>query len=200
MRHIRRLLAVSFIILCSYQASAADTPGICESFAHTMIQQAMDIFHDTAAAEQKRASLAALFQKAVDMDWIGKFVLGRYWKTADANEQRQYLQLYHTYLTNSYVFKFDDEDSLRVEGIKISSLIPTEPNLFEAKTLIQRKGEEDTHVDYLLDQSSRECRIHDISVEGVSLITTQRSEFQSLASSSGVKGVIEAMQKQLSAQ
>ena len=87
---------------------------------------------------------------------------------------------------------------MSVDEIKISSIIPqANSGQFEAKTLITRKTDDDVRVDYLLDEMSGKCQVHDIKVEGVSLITSQRSEFGTLAGTSGVKGVIEAMKKKL---
>jgi ABC-type transporter MlaC component len=39
--------------------------------------------------------------------------------------------------------------------------------------------------------------VHDIKLEGVSLLISQSSEFGTLAGSSGVKGVIDAMKKKI---
>jgi phospholipid transport system substrate-binding protein len=189
-------LAVVSTILTS-PSFAGDS--LCENFAQNMTKNAVAIFHNSKQSEnEKRKQLSTLFQEAVDTDWIGKFVLGRFWKSASADEQKQYLDVYRPYITNSYVSKFNDEEAMSVSDIKIASLTPQqEDGQFEAKTLVQRSSEEDVHVDYLLDQSSGKCQVHDIKVEGVSLIASQRSEFGALAGNSGVKGVIAAIKKQL---
>ncbi len=171
----------------------------CEVFANTMTAKVVDIFHDTKQTEpQKRDTLAALFQQAVDTDWIGQFVLGRFWKTASPADQAEYLKYYRSYLTMAYISKFSDESGHSVDTIKIAGLKPlTQQNQFEAATLIQRKGQPDVKVDYALEQSADKCRVHDIKVENISLLTSQRSEFSTLAQKSGVKGVIAALKKQL---
>jgi phospholipid transport system substrate-binding protein len=161
---------------------AAQIGSSCDGFADTMTKSVISIFHDTSQSEQqKRQALSGLFQEAVDTDWIGKFVLGRFWKNATDEEKRQYLEKYRAYLTRNYVSKFDDDTGLSVDDIKLTSITPSGSNQFEAKSLIKRKGEEDVHADYLLDGSSSKCQVHDIKIEGVSLLATQRSEFQTLA-------------------
>ena len=178
---------------------APAAPQTCEGFADTMTKKVVAIFHDeTLNEDQKRQSLSTLFQQAVDTDWIGKFVLGKYWKTASAPEQAEYLKDYRNYLTMVYISKFDDESGKSVDAIKIAAIKPAaQPNQFDANTLIQRKGEPDVKVDYALEQSAAKCQVHDIKVEGISLLTSQRSEFGALASNSGVKGVIDSMVKKL---
>ena len=186
-----------FTIFSAFPSFAGET--ICDKFANNMTKHIVEIFHDKKQnEEQKRQQLATVFQEAVDTDWIGKFVLGRFWKTASADEQAEYLKTYRDYITKTYVSKFNDEDAMSVDEIKISSIIPqANSGQFEAKTLITRKTDDDVRVDYLLDEMSGKCQVHDIKVEGVSLITSQRSEFGTLAGTYGVKGEIEAMKKKL---
>lgn len=194
MRHRNLICAIAALFISPAYAAEPD----CNVFAHSTIDRIMVIFQDKTQNEtQKRAALTTLFQEAVDTDWIGKFVLGKFWKSATGAEQQSYLKNYHAYLTHNYVSKFEDNDGFSVGGIQIKSITPAGEHQFEAKTLIQRKGEEDVSVDYLLDRSSAKCQVHDIKVEGVSLLTSQRSEFGALAGTSGVKGVIAALEKQI---
>lgn len=196
------MLTISAIILSSFfTAPAFAVESSCQNFAKNMTQHVVDIFHDSNQNEvEKRNQLAIIFRQAVDLDWIGKFVLGRFWRNASADEKKQYLENYRAYIIKNYISKFNDTDGMSIDDITISSVTPApqETDQFEAKTLIKRKGEEDVHVDYLLDQTSGKCQVHDIKLEGISLLTSQRSEFAELAGKVGVKGVIEAMQKKIS--
>ncbi|MBU6476272.1 MAG: ABC transporter substrate-binding protein [Alphaproteobacteria bacterium] len=149
-------------------------------------------------------ALAALFQQAVDTDWIGKFALGPYWRTAPQQERKPYLDTFRNYLTDIYISKFHADDAEQIKDIKLLSIAPQADDRLYVKSLIERKGDgktagEDTQVDYILKQSPHECQVHDIRVAGVSLLVTLRSEFSEVASDSGVKGVISQMQKRLAA-
>ncbi len=171
----------------------------CDAFAENTIGRMVDIFHNKQKTEdQKRQMLSDIFQKAVDTDWIGQFVLGRFWKNTSAEEQAEYLKNYRAYLTSVYISKFNDEAGFSVDAIKIAGLKPTQQNQYEASTLILRKGEPEVHVSYALEQFPAKCQVHDIRIEGVSLLANHRSEFSAVAGNAGVKGVIDAMKKQLS--
>ena len=52
-------------------------------------------------------------------------------------------------------------------------------------------------VDYRLRGDSGAFKIVDITVEGVSLLTTQRSEFNGIVERKGIDGLIEALKKQV---
>lgn len=193
------LALTALLLLVSRNAYAAQIPIKCDDFSISMTKQIIGIFHDTKQSEsQKRDMLSKLFLEAVDTNWIGKFVLGRFWNTSTSDEQTQYLANYRAYITHNYISKFTDEDGMSVDDIVVTSLTPKDAHHYDAKTLIKRNGEEDVKVDYLLDDTSGTCQVHDIKVEGVSLLASQRSEFSALANSSGVKGVIEALKKQIS--
>src|SRR4051812_24214874 len=100
----------------------------CQIFVEEKLRQAMIIFRDTTHNEvQKRKDLSVLFQQAVDLDWIGKTVMGPYWRDASGADQKRFLEHYRTYVTSSYISKFNDEDSLGIEDMKILSITPQEP-------------------------------------------------------------------------
>lgn len=173
---------------------AADSS--CNTFAHTMTDRAVAIFHDKGKTiEQKREALYALFYEAVDTDWMGKFVLGHYWQNATPAQRKQYLEAYRTYVGHSYISKLDEDDLRDIDAIQIVALMPRPDGEFEAKTLVKQKDEEDASVHFLLSNNSGKCRVHDIKIEGVSLLTNQYSEFSALTKTAGVQGVIAALQR-----
>ena len=195
---MKKLSAIAALLLGTTLACPAFAAP-CDDFPKTMTQRAVGIIHDHAQSEQqKRVSLSALFQEAVDTDWIAKFVLGHYWNDLKAEEQKSYMQDYRNYVTHNYISKFSDDDADDITDIQVVEVKPqAEAGQYQAKTLVLSKTDPSVHVDYLLDGNGPKCRVHDIVVEGISLLTSQRSEFQTLAASSGVAGIMAAMDKQL---
>lgn len=189
-------LCCSLLIAVPAAALAASP---CDNFLGTTTKQILGIFRDNGKTEaQKRTDLQAIFDRAVDTDWIGRFVLGRFWRTATPAERTQYLAAYKQYVATTYISKFDEEQGDSVQDIALLSQAPKDDG-FEAKAVIRIKDEPEVHVDFLLTDAGGNCKVHNITVEGVSLLVSQRSEFQALANSSGVKGLIAAMQKKIQA-
>ncbi len=196
---IKKIFIISSLFISStFHISAEAKPvEVCQSFIKNKTDIMLQIFHNTKLTEsEKRRDLAVLFQESVDTDWIGKYILGHSWKNATEAEQKQYLKSYREYITHTYVSKYNDEDTKDIYDIKISSVIPTQQNEFLASTLIKVKDDDDIKIDYVLAQSADKCQVHDINIEGVSLILTQRSEFSAAAGFSGINGVIKSMEKQ----
>ncbi len=194
----KKIAVFAITALLSSSALAAET-SVCEVFANNMTGQFLKTVKDSHLnLDQKRAKLAGLFQQAVDTDWIGQFVLGRFWKQATDAQKKEYLSQYRTYITNNYISKIDEDTGDKIRDVKLTSLTPGEPNQFIAKSTVKMDSNEDVHVNYQLEQAAQQCHVHDIQIEGVSLVTTQRSEFQGIANNSGIDGVIKAMKKQIS--
>lgn len=49
-----------------------------------------------------------LIQENVDIDGIGRYCLGRYWKVATPAQQKEYLGLFHQVLVNAITDKLGD--------------------------------------------------------------------------------------------
>ncbi len=196
------LFAIAFTLTAPALANAA-APSACETFSTTMTTRILNIFHNTKETPvEKRTDLTKLFQQAVDTNWIGKFALGPYWRTAPQQERQPYLSTFRDYLTYIYVSKFHDDDAEKIKNIKVLSVVPQSGDRIYVKSLIERQGDgknsgENTQVDYILKQSSHQCQVHDIKIAGVSLLVTLRSEFSALAGSAGIKGVIKQMRNRL---
>lgn len=194
---MKRLVAILIMALLSPSAHAEEA-AVCRSFYTKVTSEAQAIIRDGSKGfDQKQKDLAVVFNKTVDSRWIGKFVLGRFWRVATPEEKQEYLDLYQQYLTDIYVSKFNDDDLSNFE-LQLTSMTTLSSGEIAAKTLIKRPGQPEVHIDYTMAEVGSECRVRDIVIENVSLLSSQRSEFGSLASRSGVAGVIEAMKRQLS--
>ncbi len=195
-----RFVSILCITCLAFATQAAASQEDCEKLVKTETAHAIDVLHNASLdTKAKGKELGAVFQRVVDIDWIGRYVLGRYWKTATPQQQGDYLSVYRNYLTQNYISKLDDADSIDADTIQILSIAAAPSGSgYEAKTLIQSKGDPDTHVDYLLDDKEGSCKVHDVRVEGVSLLVSQRSEFGNIAAASGVDGIIAQMRGKLS--
>src|SRR5216117_3624738 len=58
-----------------------------------------------------------------------------------------------------------------------------------------RAGGKPLPVDYQMHKTAEGCKIYDITVEGVSLVLTYRSEFDALVKQSGIDGLIKRLEE-----
>jgi phospholipid transport system substrate-binding protein len=52
--------------------------------------------------------VAAILRRAVDVEGTGRFILGRWWRTATPAEQQEYLQLFEQTLIRNLASRFGE--------------------------------------------------------------------------------------------
>lgn len=164
--------------------------------AHTYVddigREALGILgKNTLSAKEKQTILQDMFKRHVDIKWIGKFVLGRFWRQATPEQQANYLREYETFLVSHYTSHFADYSG---GGYTITDTKSDGDNRFIVSMRLEPKGQPPIVVEYRLRESEDgKLRVYDIIIEGVSLITTQRSEFTSVAQNKGLDALIEQL-------
>jgi phospholipid transport system substrate-binding protein len=125
----------------------------------------------------------------VDFPWVGRFVMGRFWREATDEQKSRYLAEYQKFLILHYTSRFTDYTSgtFKVTGDKADG-----DNEFTVSMQLQsdEPNSEPVLVDYRVRKEDQGFKIFDVIVEGVSLITTQRSEFAAVLNKNGIDYLI----------
>ncbi len=189
------LIALSLVSGGLGAARAEDAPStheVREQFAHSFANTVLSMLQDQKKSYgDRKVLLRDAFAKSVDIDWIAKFVLGRNWASATPEERDNYVSLYRKYLAETYVSHFADDPSKRISDIKIDGVNDAANDSdFTVKTEMKLADFETMNVNYLVRENNGRYKVIDISIENVSLIETHRTQFASIAATSGVEGVI----------
>ncbi len=169
--------------------SLADDKAEATQFANDLGNKALGVITDASLSkEARRKQLEGLFEENVDINWIGKFVLGRGWRDASEAQQQQYLANYKTFLIKHYTSNLTEFTDANFEVTRVE---PEERGGNVVTMNLKRPGAEDAVVSYTVRKNdSGKLNVYDIVVEGVSMITTQRSEFNSVVSQKGLDYLI----------
>lgn len=176
-------------------AMAADTAGARE-FVDTVAQKVLAISSDSSLnASGKTAKIEALFSDKVDIDFVAKFALGKHWRTATEAQRSAYVNAYKPFILKNYAGRLARYSGQtytlktpRADGD--ASIVPMEINDPNGQNIF---------VDYRLSGTGKNFKITDIVVEGVSMLSTQRSEFNAIVDKKGVDGLIDALKSQVAA-
>jgi phospholipid transport system substrate-binding protein len=191
MRSLIALLATCFfcVALAVASPSLADDKADANAFADDLGHKALAVILDKSLSKDaKRTRLETLFQENVDIDWIGKFVLGRFWRSATEQQKHDYLTNYKTFLIKHYTSNLSEFTDANFEVVKV---VPEERGGNVVTLHLKRANAEDTVVNYTVrKKADGKLNVYDIVVEGVSMITTQRSEFSSVVSQKGLDYLI----------
>jgi phospholipid transport system substrate-binding protein len=187
-----KLLAALILCIFSFNSYAYQNgeKGV-KDFVNVTSTKVMSLVKSDIRDEEKKAKLTEIFVETMDMDWIGKFVLGQYWRTMSDADKIDYLATYRKFLITAYVplFKKYNNQILLIKDVKQISneqyMVITEIDSANKQTKYK--------VEYRLRYVGGKFKVIDIIGEGVSLLATQRSEFSSIINNGGYK----ALKKQL---
>ena len=87
--------------------------------------------------EQRAQEFRAIFTKNFDVPAIGRFALGRYWRTANEDKKAEYLKLFEDFIVGTYAARFGDYSG---EKIKINGTRLGDEGEVTVFTELQRAG------------------------------------------------------------
>jgi phospholipid transport system substrate-binding protein len=129
----------------------------------------------------------------IDFNASSQWVLGKYWRTATEQQRNRFVQEFRALLLNTYlrsINKYSDN----VIHILPSRATPQDDRA-EVEAEVEQPGGLPIHVSFRLHLQSGAWLIYDISVEGISLVTTNRSAFAREISVQGLDALIVRLAK-----
>lgn len=196
MIHRRTLVASSGLGLLAWAlpASAQQDPAV--AFIQRRGEQLLAIINGDGPTTQKQQQVARLLAETVDMDGVGRFVVGRYWRTASQQEQREFLKLFHDLLVETISVRFGE-----LKGLKFQVTGPTrrDEESQGVATVIERPGQPPAAVEWRIAGQGSELKVIDLIAEGTSLRLTQRGEYTAVLqrNSGRFEALLGAMKRQL---
>lgn len=189
-RHV--LLAIpAALLLATVPASAAPDPAaFIDQTGHDLIA----IVNGTASLADKQVALQAVVDRAVDVDAIAKFCLGRFWRTASAAQRAAYQQLFHRVLMKSITGHLGEFQGVTVT---VGKTVPRD-DAVGVTSVIARPNSAPANVEWLVSTATGSPRIIDVVAEGTSLRLTQRSDYAAFIGQHGgdVNALIDALKQQ----
>lgn len=155
-----------------------------EAFIKELAKTAIGFLSDEALSTQdKEKQFKKLLNNRFDMRSIGRFAMGRYWRTASTDQQKEYLTLFNDMIVQVYSRRFSEYQGQAIEVI--SSRPEGKRDILVASVIKQDNGP-DVSLDWRLRTGKDgKLKVIDIVVEGVSMALTQRSDFASVIQRGG---------------
>jgi phospholipid transport system substrate-binding protein len=149
-----------------------------------------------ASVAQRRDRVAQILRRAVDVDGVGRFILGRWWRTATAEQQQEYLQLFEQVLIHNLSARFGEYQGVRFALGRTQAR--TEEDAL-VSTIVERPGNPAFGLDWRVAEVSGQPKVVDVIAEGTSLRLTTRSEYSSVVTRNGgnVAALLTAMRQQI---
>lgn len=189
-----RLLALAIVFAFAIPFTAqADNAGAAKTYVEKVANNALAIIEAKADKTARQQKLERLFAENVNIPWVAKFVMGRHWRDATDAQKKRYLQEYERFVLHHYASRFTDytSGSFSITGVRDDGdgEFTVNMSLKDAAN----SNSEPVYVNYRVRKEGGKFHIFDVIVEGVSMITTQRSEFSSVIARRGTDYLIEQL-------
>jgi phospholipid transport system substrate-binding protein len=192
-RHFLTLVAVSSALFPLSVHAQGTEKAI--AFVKSTGDRLVAVVNGPGSAASKRAAMTQILTTDVDVEGIGKFCLGRFWRQATPDQQQRYLALFHDVLVTNITAKLGE-----YQGVTFT-MGRAKPQDEEAvvSTTVVRPNNPPTAVDWIIANPSTNPKIIDVVAEGTSLRLTQRQDYASYLThnNNNVDALISAMKSQV---
>lgn len=189
-------LACTAFILISSNAFAGVDGATAENFIKKVTAQGIEeIINSNVSLAEKDARFAKLFNEYLDLNFIGRFVLGRYWKSATPTQRKDFIDVYRELNIKTWSKRFDEFKGKKFvfNGTSPSN---SDNQIFVNTTVPMEQGAP-AKVVWRVKDTNGQLKVVDIIIENVSLAITARNEYSSYIKKSpnGIDGLIADLRK-----
>lgn len=138
-------------------------------------------FKKSRNESKKRAALKSAISRIFDYGEMAKRSMGVNWKARTKAEQKEFVGLFSTLLENSYAGKIESYNNERIvyNGETVNGTYA------EVKSRVITAKRDEFTLDYRLMRLGNRWMVYDVVIEGVSLVSNYRSQFNKIIVSQG---------------
>jgi len=120
-----------------------------------------------------------------------QLAVGKSWRKATPEQKQVLVTEFRNLLVRTYTKAFTvyKDQTIDVKPFKM----PAGANEVTVKTVIVKPGSQPIPVDYDMEKTSDAWKVYDLSIEGVSLVTSYRGTFAEQVQQGGIDGLIKTL-------
>ena len=199
---LSKALAFTAILLAASTLRAADPAPAPASEDSTLaprplidklVAKLLDILRDPKISKaERRQQVRDLAYSHMDFETLSRLTLGRHWRELTPDQKKRFMDEYRTHLTNTYGHTSDEytDEDIHVTAERTES---DGDSIIQTSIIGSENGgprKEIAKVDYRLRHSDAGgWRVIDVTIDGVSLVTNFRSQFQEIIANGGAGGI-----------
>ncbi len=183
-------LAVNLIILVPQAKSAGPTEDV-----KSLIEQVQTILQSRPASGQRLESIEKVMAKHLDSLEIAKGMLGSTWSTLNAGQKDEFVHLIRQLAQACCAKSFEQLGNAKVNyaGESLNG------NSAEVRIVVLRPNDK-IPVSFLLLKKPEGWLIHDLNIDGVSMVNNYHGQFQHAIQAISYAGLLNRLKAQLKAE
>lgn len=181
---MKKLFTILFVFLYAQSSFAQDDEksAATRKFVEEIGNKVITIAAEKTPDATRRAKIIKVIDGVIDAEWIGRFVLGKNYKSSTELQRQRFTNLYRDFMINTYGPKFKDYNGRK---FTVNEVIEQGGFYIAKAEFLPRDSNTPISVDFRVKERNGKLVILDFIAEGISLIETQRSEFNSAISQKG---------------
>jgi phospholipid transport system substrate-binding protein len=147
---------------------------------------------------QRKSEILQIVDEYFNFHEMAKRALGRPWKDQSPEKQKEFVQLFKQLLFNTYINRVETYTGSNEKFVYDEEKVEGDYAL--VKTRIIGYKNTDVQIDYRLRRENNQWKAYDVVVEGISLVSNYRQQFESILSSGSFDTLLQMMRERISAQ
>jgi len=179
------------IMTCVFLASTAFA-GVTENVKKT-VDDVVRIVADKSLKkheQERRQTLKKAISVIFDYSEMAKRSLGKYWNQRTPAERKQFTDLFASLLENSYAGKIESYNNEKIDYLKET----LDGNYAEVRSKVITPKRDEYSLDYRLLNENGKWMVYDVVIEGVSLVSNYRTQFNKIITASGYNELVKKLQ------
>jgi len=183
---------LSLIFFTSPVYASSDTEEL-KKYVENLIDEVYKLVQDkTLTQSQRQEKSSELIKSHLNLDWMAKYTLGRNRRMIPDDKIAEFTEVYSKFVVKVYA---DLSNNYNGEKAVLKNVKKVDDDMFIVNMEIMRpSGQQPVKVDYLVhkleNQPNNPYKIGDIVTEGISILNSQQSEFNSVISTRGIDALI----------
>lgn len=186
-----QIALVAFVIqavfLVTIPASAKSDVAQAREVVETLTDEGLGVLGGTDKSQAKReATFRNILKKYFAFDQISQVVAGRYWRQMSDRQKSDYKRLFAAWTAKTYAVQLGN---YRGESVTIDKALPMDDETVVVRTNVAGRDRKFT-VEWRIREINGAHKIIDVSVDGISMVATRRSEIASIIQREDIDGLI----------
>lgn len=184
----------AWLLLAGALAAPAQTP---REAVQAAVARVIEVLHDSERDAFDRdypvrhAEIRRIANNLFDFDEMARRTLSRHWAQRSTEERAEFVGLFTDLLERSYIGKIEAHSGEKIAYVGEA----LDGNYATVRSRVTTKRRTDTALDYRLLQKDGRWKVYDVLINGVSFVSTYRSEFNRIIRLSSYTSLIDQMRK-----
>lgn len=140
--------------------------------------------------QKRRQMLKKTISVIFDYNEMAKRSMGKHWNQRSAAEKKQFADLFASLLENSYASKIESYNNEKIIYLKET----IDSDYAEVKSKVVTTKRDEFTLDYRMINQNGKWMVYDVVIEGVSLVSNYRTQFNKIITSNGYPELIKKLQ------